>query len=105
MNLETRYDRYYLTYSGASLPLKMLSALSEDSIENRNTYFGVNLDALGRIITVHKLVYGSIELSHHYEYDEQGYLAFAQINNTDGEANKLWFDDGGNLVRREEECQ
>ena len=102
MNSEKQYDRYYLSYSGSSLPLKMLSALSNEGVDNRNTYFGVKLDEEGRIVVIHKLVYGSIELSHRYEYNDNGALTFAEINNMDGEMNKLWFDEEGNLIRREE---
>lgn len=102
MNPEIEYDRYYLSYSGSCLPLKMLSALSEEDVENRNTYFGVKLDNEGRITTIHKRVYGSIELSHRYEYREQGSLTFAEIDNMGGERNKLWFDEEGNLIQRQE---
>ena len=39
------YDSYFLSYSGARLPLKLVSALEAEEIENRNTCFGVCINA------------------------------------------------------------
>ncbi len=98
----THYDQYYLSYSGAQLPLKMVSPLKPEDIENRNTFFGVNLDAQGRIMLVQKQVYGKVELTHRYGYDDSDRLAWAEIHSIDEEACRLYFDTDGKITHEEE---
>lgn len=71
--------RYFLTYSGVRMPLKLVEPLAADELGNRNTYFRVTYDAAGRIATCEKLVYGEVELSHRYAYRDDGSLAHARI--------------------------
>ncbi|WP_221801803.1 DUF6156 family protein [Oceanobacter mangrovi] len=98
----TPYDRYFLSYSSPKLPLKMVNPLGNDEIDNRNTYFGANFDNKGRLTLVQQLVYGSIELSHQYEYDENDNLLTAEIKNADDEIKKLWFSPDGQITRQED---
>ncbi len=44
------YDRYFLSYTGIKLPLKLTSPLERSEIENRNTYFGANFDTEDRLV-------------------------------------------------------
>ena len=60
--------RYFTTYSGTSLPLKLLNELDHESLENRITYFTAYFDEQERLRVIEKVVYGEIEFSHHYEY-------------------------------------
>ena len=101
-NALPKYDRYYLSYSSPTLPLKLVSPLSLEDITNRNTFFGANLDEQGRICLIHQLVYGHIELCHQYGYDKDGQLSWAEISNTDDEVRKLWFNPEGQVIRQEE---
>lgn len=96
------YDQRFLSYSGTGLPLNMVSPITDEAIENRNTWFGVCIDEYGRIRLIHKLVYGSVELSHEYQYNDDGKLVVADIRSIDDEATRLWFDGDGKLVRQEE---
>lgn len=86
------YDRYYLSYSGIRLPLKLVSPLNTQEIDNRNTYFGAMVDASGRTRTIHKVVYGAVEMAHDYQFNEQGQLLRAEIMNEDGELQTFTFD-------------
>lgn len=95
------YDQRFLSYSGTGLPLNLVSPISEQEIENRNTWFGACVDDKGRIFLIHKLVYGSVELSHRYGYAPSGNLAWAEIRTMDDEARKLWFDEQGKVTRQE----
>lgn len=85
------YDNYFLSYSGAKLPLKLVGPLSQQEIANRNTYFGVRLDDMGRHILIHRVVYGEVDLEHRYGYDDQGELKWAEILDDEGETQRLEF--------------
>lgn len=96
------YDQYYLSYSGAGLPLNLVSPIEQQDIRNRNTFFGAMLDREGRISLIHKRVYGEIELSHCYEYYPDGQLKQAEIHNIEDEGIRLNFDPGGKITAQEE---
>ncbi|TGD73515.1 hypothetical protein E4634_10825 [Mangrovimicrobium sediminis] len=96
------YDDYYLSYSGARLPLNMVNRLTAEDIHNRNTFFGVNRDEDGRIVLIHKRVYGAIELSHSYSYDAAGRLAGAEIIGADEDGRRLEFGSDGSIISDEE---
>jgi hypothetical protein len=71
--------RYFLSYSGVRLPLKLLGPLEASELKNRNTYFRATYDAEGKIVSCEKLVYGEVELRHDYAYGADGALARARI--------------------------
>jgi hypothetical protein len=71
--------KYYLSYSGRTLPLNLVSALEPDELENRNTYFRAEYDAQDRMTLCEKIVYGEVELRHSYRYRDDGGLAGATI--------------------------
>jgi len=97
-----KYDRFFLSYSGVSLPLNLVSPVTAEGVENRNTYFGACVDDAGRITLIHKVVYGEVEMSHRYEYDADGCLKMAEIINADDEGQRLIFDADGKVVGQEE---
>ncbi|WP_457798610.1 DUF6156 family protein [Methylocystis sp. S23] len=78
MSGETEY-KYFLTYSGVRMPLKLVEPLKAAELGNRNTYFRVTYDSAGRLATCEKMVYGEVELSHRYAYRDDGSLAHARI--------------------------
>lgn len=71
--------RYFVTYSGVTLPLKLVSPLEESELNHRNTFFRARFDAHDRLLQVEKLVYGEVQLAHRYEYSETGTLTRAEI--------------------------
>ena len=92
------YDRYFLSYTGIKLPLKLTSPLERSEIENRNTYFGANVDAQDRFVLIHKVVYGNVDLEHKYDYHANGVLSLAEIldaNDGEEEIRILKFDESG----------
>jgi hypothetical protein len=91
--------RYFLSYSGVKLPLKLLSPLNPDELENRNTYFRALYDAADRIVSCEKLVYGEVELEHRYEYGAGGALARAHIRMGDDDPTEILFDDNGSPLK------
>jgi hypothetical protein len=87
--------RYFTSYSGITLPLKLLNELEESEINNRNTYFRATYDAQGRMVLCQKLVYGETELEHRYRYFDNGMLREALII-MDGDEQVIGFDEQGN---------
>lgn len=91
-NMETTpvMKRYFLSYSGVKLPLKLLEELPPEALTNRNTWFCAEYDAAQRIVRIEKRVYGEIEMTHQYEYDA-GQLLRATIQIGDDEPHTLEF--------------
>ncbi|MBY6243657.1 DUF6156 family protein [Methylosinus sp. Sm6] len=98
MSSEDNDYRYFLTYSGVSLPLNLVSPLAADDLNNRNTYFRARYDAADRLLLAEKMVYGEVELRHAYEYRAEGGLARALIALGDDETEVL-FDANGKQLR------
>ncbi|WP_167631722.1 DUF6156 family protein [Mariprofundus ferrooxydans] len=76
--------RYFTTYSGVALPLKLVGELEASEINNRNTYFQAYFDADGVLHCLQRVVYGEMELEHCYSYSE-GKLQRTEITDADGE--------------------
>lgn len=84
--------RYFATYSGIKLPIKLSQELEESAIENRNTFFRGYFDVEGRMTGFQKIVYGEVEMQHNYEFDKNGLLKQAEITNVDGETTVMRFE-------------
>ncbi len=92
-------ERYFLTYTGVELPLRLVTPLSTEEVDNRNTFFVAQEDAEGRLAEVRKMVYGEVELVHEYRYREDGTLAEAWITDADGDRHHLSCDAQGRPQR------
>lgn len=102
MELDNCACRYFISYSGVKLPLKLVNELPDEShLENRNTYFRGYFDTDQRLLLLEKLVYGDIELRHRYRYYPNGVLADAEITDADGEIDVLRFDENGTAIEDE----
>jgi hypothetical protein len=84
--------RYFLATSGVKLPIKLVNPVEADALTNRNTYISASYDASGRLLRFDKIVYGDIELTHLYEYDDAGLLRRAEIILLDEDPVVLTFD-------------
>ena len=89
--------RYFVTYSGVKLPLKLCQPLEQAALNNRNTFFRAWFDAQDRITGFQKMVYSEVELEHRYQYYENGALMQAEIVDAEGEITILNFDEGGTV--------
>jgi hypothetical protein len=90
-------SRFFLSYSGRGLPLNLVSPLSKEELENRNTYFRASYDDQGRLVVCEKVVYGEVELRHSYSYGSGGALVGAIIE-MDGEQTEISFDGEGRQI-------
>lgn len=88
---EHDHRRYFVTYSGVKLPLKLITPLEVDEISNRNTWFCGYYDAAGKMLACEKRVYGEVEFRHSYEYHPSGALKSAFIMMAGEEPQRLDF--------------
>jgi len=98
MNTETYQIRCYTSYSGVSLPLKLVSEIPQEDMRNRNTYFQGCYDPQNRLCICRKIVYGETEFEHRYSYHESGALKQALITEDDDEITTLNFDERGHPI-------
>lgn len=98
MNQEQQIEfRYFVSYSGVKLPLKLVNEITEDSLNNRNTYYRSRFDAQGRMLLCQKIVYGEVESAHLYHYYDNGVLKSALITEDD-EVREIHFNESGEMV-------
>jgi len=98
MTDETSDDsRYFISYTGVKLPLRLINPLTVADLSNRNTFIRASFDAQDRLLSFEKMVYGEVEMWHRYEYDAEGVLRRAEIW-MDQETTELVFDASGALV-------
>ena len=90
--------RYFLTYTGITLPLKLLTPLAESNIANRNTYFRAYYDDQNRMVVCQKVVYGEMELEHRYAYYPSGTLKRAEIIEAEDDPKVMRFDEQGSIM-------
>jgi hypothetical protein len=92
-NKENRVTvRFFVTYTGVKLPIKLVNELQPSEVENRNTFFRGYFDEQDRLTGFDKLAYGETELSHRYVYHANGKLERAKITDLDGEITEMKFD-------------
>jgi len=91
---ETLTCRYFTTYSGVRLPLRLVNPIDEAELTHRNTFIRAYFDRSERLSGCDKVVYGRVELSHRYSYYDNGTLRQAVIASEDDETT-LEFDEAG----------
>lgn len=93
--------RYFLTYTGVKLPLKLMTELEPAQLENRNTYFRGYFDEQDRLIGLQKMVYGEVGMEHRYTYHANGALRSVEIIDADGDRKAMKFDENGAVINTE----
>ena len=56
--------RHYVSYTGISLPLKLITPLEDEDLDRRITYFRGYYNEQDQMMAVEKVVYGEIEFEH-----------------------------------------
>lgn len=85
--------RFFVSYSGSKLPVRLVSPIPAEALANRNTFIRAYYDERGLLKRFEKLVYGEVELSHAYDYHPNGGLKQARIVMLDEEPSVLCFDE------------
>jgi hypothetical protein len=98
MNKEQQTEcRYFVSYSGIKLPLKLVNEITETGLKNRNTYYRGYFNAQDKMLLCQKIVYGEVESEHQYQYYDNGILKSAQITEDD-EVREIHFNELGEMV-------
>lgn len=93
---ETQQEcRYFISYSGVKLPLNLVNPVEEEALSNRNTFIRAYFDKSGTLTGFDKIVYGEVELSHRYEYHQNGAVKLARIMMLEEDPVELTFDESG----------
>lgn len=88
-------QKYFISYTGVNLPLKLTNELEEDGMDNRITFFTGYYDDRDRVVKIEKNVYGEVEFTHIYEYDDDDRIVKATVIEEDEEPRTLLFDSQG----------
>ena len=91
---------YFTSYTGVSLPLKLVNKLDVNNMDMRITYFKGSYDELDRLTAVEKIVYGEVEFIHRYEYDDGNSLIKATLISDDEAPRALIYDEQGQAVEQ-----
>lgn len=91
--------RYFVSYSGVKLPLKLCQPLEESSLSNRNTFFQAWFDGQDRITALKKMEYGEVAMEHSYKYYDNGALEWAEVVDAEGEVTVVNFDESGTIQK------
>ena len=98
MKIDTPVCRYYTSYTGVQLPLKLVNELGNADLDRRITYFKGHYDQHQRLTMIEKMVYGEVEFTHRYEYSDDNTLRKAVVVEFDEEPRALVFDEAGNAT-------
>lgn len=83
--------RHYVSYTGVSLPLKLITPLENEDLDRRITYFRGYYNDQDQLMAVEKVVYGEIEFEHRYQYHPDGRLKSAELLEVDEEPRVMQF--------------
>ena len=84
--------RHFASYTGVSLPLKLITLLDDAGVDRRITYFRGYYDDRSRLVALEKVVYGEIEFEHRYAYHPDGRLKSAELREPDEAPRLMEFD-------------
>jgi Family of unknown function (DUF6156) len=84
--------RFFVSYSGVKLPFNLVNPIPAEGLSHRNTFIRAYFDKAGILNGFDKVVYGEVELSHRYQYYDNGVLKRAEIVMLDEEPAELMFD-------------
>lgn len=90
-------SRYFVSYTGVKLPVRLVNPLEVKDLSNRNTFIRAQFDEADRLLGFEKMVYGEVEIAHTYEYDAAGILRRAEIF-MDEDTTEMRFDETGALI-------
>jgi hypothetical protein len=90
--------RFFVSYTGVKLPLKLVNPIEADALSNRNTFMRAYFNDAGLLMGFDKMVYGEVELAHRYVYHANGILKQAEIAMRDEDTVTLCFNEAGSLL-------
>ena len=86
--------RFFVSYTGVKLPVRLVNPLEEKDLKNRNTFIRAQFDEQERLVYFEKVVYAHVEMWHRYAYHANGAVKQAEIS-MDDDLTVLSFDENG----------
>lgn len=77
------------------MPFNLVNAIPQELLSNRNTFIRAYFDKAGVLTGFDKVVYGEVELTHRYQYHDNGTLRSAEVAMLDEDAVVMCFDEQG----------
>jgi hypothetical protein len=84
--------RYYVSYTGISLPLKLITPIEGEDLGRRITYFRGYYNDQDQLIALEKVVYGEVEFEHRYQYYPDGRLKSTELLESDESPRIMQFE-------------
>ena len=91
---------YFATFSGYSIPLKLVDEITESDALSRDAYYVATYEN-GVLLGVEKYFRGRLFFKHEYFNHENGALKESRTVNEDGEKNVLLFDERGKMIKKD----
>lgn len=88
-------SRYFSSYVGTALPLRLVGSLDGLEMDHRNTYVRAYYNAADQLLGFEKWVYGEIQLIHRYGWRKDGRIAWAEVTIPEEETSRVEFDETG----------
>ena len=89
---------YFASFSGYSLPLKLVDKITKDEAVSRDSYY-VGTYERGVLLRVEKYFQGSLFFKHEYFYYDNGTLKEKRGVNADGKEIIILFDEKGKMLK------
>lgn len=90
---------YFASFSGYSIPLKLVNEITEDEATSRETYYVATYEE-GVLLCVEKYFQGYLFFKHEYFYRDNGALKENRIINNDGKKIINLFDEKGKTIKQ-----
>jgi hypothetical protein len=91
-NKDSLHCRHFVSYTGVSLPLKLITPLDDEGVDKRITYIRGYYNDQDQLMALEKVVYGEVEFEHRYQYHADGRIKSAELIEADEEPNIMLFD-------------
>ena len=89
---------YFASFSGYSIPLKLVDEITEDEAVSRDSYYVATYEK-GVLLGVEKYFQGSLFFKHEYFYYDDGTLKEKRGINVDGKETINLFDEKGKMIK------
>jgi hypothetical protein len=89
---------YFASFSGYSIPLKLVDEITEDEAASRDSYYVATYEK-GVLLGVEKYFQGNLFFKHEYFHRDNGVLKESRVINADGEKTINLFDEKGKMTK------
>lgn len=92
---------YFSSFSGYSIPLKLVDKITRDEAIARDSYYVAIYDDEGKLLSVEKYFQGKLFFKHEYSYRDNGVLQESRVVNAEGQETTNFFDEKGKMIKKD----